>query len=401
MSHVGNQQTVYLSDGSLAKIPQIFEQFRAVRTFLVVDEVAYNLSGAAAQLRQFLPPDAITLFSGFEPNPKIEDVERGVAKCRAANPDLVVALGGGTAIDLAKMIASMTRHAESPRDIATNGSPLAQGTLPLIAVPTTAGTGSEATHFAVVYIDGQKHSVADPCLLPSVAVVDPKLTHSVPPSMTAATGLDAFCQAIESIWAVGATDESVAYATSAATLAFEHLPVATNAPTAEARHAMSLASHLAGKAINISKTTLPHAISYAITADYGIPHGAAVATTLSSVLAYNFGVSTSDCADQRGTAHVRQRLSRILDILKAATVDQACQQIEAFVSSLGCNPTLNAAGIHSEESLRALASRVNAARLSNNPRTANQEELLSLLKGRSALSTGTHFNTFPPKATAG
>ncbi|QDU75626.1 Phosphonoacetaldehyde reductase [Bremerella volcania] len=392
---------MYLSEGSLAEIPRIFEQFRAIRTFLVVDEVAYNLSGAATQLRQFLPPDAITLFSGFEPNPKIEDVELGVARCRDADPDLVIALGGGTAIDLAKMIASMARHAESPRNIAVNGLALSQGTLPLVAVPTTAGTGSESTHFAVVYVDGQKYSVADPCLLPCVAVVDPELTYSVPPRMTAATGLDAFCQAIESIWAVGATDESVAYATSAATLAFEHLPTATNAPTPEARHAMSLASHLAGKAINISKTTLPHAISYALTADYGIPHGAAVATTLSSVLAYNFGISTSDCADRRGTAHVRQRLSLILDILRAASVEQACQQIEAFVSSLGCNPTLASAGIRTEESLRVLASRVNAARLSNNPRMASQEELFSLLQGRSTIGAGSRRPTIPPKATAG
>lgn len=392
---------MFLSEGSLAKIPQICQQHGATRTFLVVDEVAYNLSGAATQLRQFLPPDAITLFSGFEPNPKIEDVERGVAKCRAANPDLVIALGGGTAIDLAKMIASMTRHAESPRAIAVDGLSLSQGSLPLVAVPTTAGTGSESTHFAVVYVDGQKYSVADPYLLPSVAVVDPELTYSVPPRMTAATGLDAFCQAIESIWAVGATDESVAYATSAATLAFEHLPTATNAPTPESRHAMSLASHLAGKAINISKTTLPHAFSYAITADYGIPHGAAVATTLSCVLAYNFGVSNSDCADQRGTDHVRKRLSLILDILRAASVEEACQQVEAFVSSLGCNPTLASAGIRTEESLRGLASRVNSARLSNNPRTANQEELLSLLLGRSTIATGSRRRTAAPKATAG
>lgn len=399
MSILGNTQTVYLSEGSLSKIPQIFQQMGATRTFLVVDEVAYNLSGAAAQLRQFLPPDAITLFSGFEPNPKIEDVERGVAKCQAASPDLVLALGGGTAIDLAKMIASMSQHEESPRDIVLNGHPLSQGTLPLVAIPTTAGTGSESTHFAVVYVDGLKYSVAAPSLLPSVAVVDPVLTYSVPPQMTAATGLDAFCQAIESIWAVGATDESVAYATSAATLAFEHLPAAVIAPTPEARHAMSLASHLAGKAINISKTTLPHAISYAITADYGIPHGAAVATTLSSALAYNFGVSNVDCADVRGTAHVRKRLSLILDILKAGSAEEACRQIESFVTSIGCHPTLASAGIHNDDSLRNLASRVNAARLSNNPRTANQEQLLSLMQGMNTLMDGSQRDALSPKAT--
>lgn len=401
MPHLGKKQTVYLSEGSLAQLPQIFQQYRAVRTFLVVDEVAYNLSGAAAQLRQFLPPDAVTLFSGFEPNPKIEDVERGVAKCRTAAPEMVLALGGGTAIDLAKMIAAMSLQDESPRDIAINGLALSQGTLPLVVIPTTAGTGSESTHFAVVYADGQKYSVADSCLLPCVAVVDPELTYSLPPQLTATTGLDAFCQAIESIWAVGATDESVAYAKTAATLALEHLPTAVNTPNSEARHAMSLASHLAGKAINISKTTLPHAISYALTSDYGIPHGAAVAITLSSVLAYNFGISNSDCADQRGTTHVRQRLSLILDILDVSTVEDACQRIEGFITSLGCNPTPATAGISSDESLRMLASRVNAARLANNPRIANLNELFLLLKSRNAEPLKGRQQPIPPKATAG
>ncbi|CAE7473306.1 phpC [Symbiodinium sp. CCMP2456] len=276
----------------------------------------------------------------------------------------------------------MALHDSSPREIATKGLAFPQGTLPLIAIPTTAGTGSEATHFAVVYVDGEKYSVADPCLLPETAIVDPKLTYSVPTRMTAATGLDAFCQAIESIWAVGATEESVGYAKEAAALAFAHLPTATNSPTEEARYAMCRASHLAGKAINISKTTLPHAISYAITADYGIPHGAAVATTLSSVLAYNFGVTSSDCADTRGAPHVHQRLSMILEILGAATIAEACQRVESFVSSLGCNPTLVSAGIHQHEKIRTLAERVNPERLSNNPRKANHEDLFSLLSGK-------------------
>lgn len=393
-------QNVFLAEGSLAQLPALCEAKQAKRIFLVVDEVAYKLSGAAEALRPHLPPDAVTLFSGFEPNPRLDDVERGVIKCRKSRPDLVVALGGGTAIDIAKMIASMALHDSSPREIATKGLAFPQGTLPLIAIPTTAGTGSEATHFAVVYVDGEKYSVADPCLLPETAIVDPKLTYSVPTRMTAATGLDAFCQAIESIWAVGATEESVGYAKEAAALAFAHLPTATNNPTEEARYAMCRASHLAGKAINISKTTLPHAISYAITADYGIPHGAAVATTLSSVLAYNFGVTSSDCADTRGAPHVHQRLSMILEILGAATIAEACQRVESFVSSLGCNPTLVSAGIHQHEKIRTLAERVNPERLSNNPRKANHEDLFSLLSGKNRLPLKPNARISAPRSAA-
>ncbi|GAA4421188.1 phosphonoacetaldehyde reductase [Bremerella cremea] len=400
MNDRGITPSTIFGEGALSELPKICETLRARHLLLVVDEIAYRLSGAADALRQFLPPDAVTLFTDFEPNPKLEDVMRGVEKCRSVKPDLVVALGGGTAIDLAKMIGSMALQEESPRDIAVKGLPLQRGTLPLIAIPTTAGTGSEATHFAVVYVDGEKYSVADPCLLPAFALIDPQLTYSLPPTMTAATGLDTFCQAIESIWAVGATSESIEFAKEAAQLALRYLPEATHRPTPEARRAMCCASNLAGQAINISKTTLPHAISYSITADYGLPHGAAVATTLSSVMAFNFGVSARDCADRRGLAYVQKQLDLILEILEVPSVDLACQRIESFVDSLGCSATPFAAGITSDESLNLLASRVNTDRLSNNPRAASHDDLVSMLKVRTNLSPMPRPLGVAPRATS-
>lgn len=379
-------QTVRLEEGALANLADVLIQAEASRVFLVVDELAYQLSGAEGVLAPLWATRQVTRFSGFEPNPKVEDVERGVALCRSAEPDLIVALGGGSAIDLAKMISAMALLESSPREIALEDIPLNGRAIPMVAIPTTAGTGSEATHFAVLYIDSQKYSIAADCLLPRWAIVDPALTHTVPSKMTAATGLDAFCQGIESIWAVGSTEESLGYALEAARLAYEHLADATHRPDAKSRAAMCRAAHLAGKAINISKTTLPHAISYALTSDYGIPHGAAVGTTLSAVLAFNRDVSEEDCTDPRGAVHVRTRIEAIYKILGASDTVDACQRIERFIASLDCPPSLASIGIDSEEQLRSLARRVNVQRMANNPRAATPEQLLTILGGGSVSS---------------
>ncbi len=301
-------QVVCIREGAIAELERILNYSPQNRLFFVVDDSAYAASGANAVLEPRFHHHSIARFSGFELNPKLHDVERGVELYRSANPDMIIALGGGTAIDLSKSIRAVASQDASAHAVVTGKAPIRESGPPLIAIPTTAGTGSEATHFAVVYIKNEKFSLAHPSLLPDYALVDPMLTHSLPSEMTAATGLDAFCQAIESIWAIGATDQSLGYAQQAVRLASEHLVSATCNPTRAARRGMAEASHLAGKAIDISKTTASHALSYPITSRYGIPHGMAVALSLSPMLAFNAEVTASDCSDPRGPEEVLKRI---------------------------------------------------------------------------------------------
>ncbi len=372
-------QAVNLQEGALAEVPSILESHEAERVFFVVDETAYTESGGGATLDRCLASRSTVRFDGFEPNPKLEAVERGIQHFREFRPDIVVAFGGGTAIDLAKMIAVFANHEGSVRELVHGGVSIRGRDVPFVAIPTTAGTGSEATHFAVVYVDGQKYSIAHPCLLPDFAIIDPLLTHSLPPNITASTGLDAFCQAIESVWAVGATDESVEYATEATRLALEHLVEATLSPTPEARFGMSRASVLAGKAINIGKTTLPHALSYFITSEYGIPHGEAVALTLSAAFAYNAAISSADCLDPCGPNHVRQRIRLLMEIFGACTVEEACGTIREVITKVGCAASPREAGIATFSEYERIASQVNTQRLSNNPRRTTHAALVALL----------------------
>ncbi|MGD9781936.1 MAG: iron-containing alcohol dehydrogenase [Kiritimatiellia bacterium] len=220
------------------------------------------------------------ILSGFSSNPKIEDVERGVALFRAMRAEAVVGVGGGSVLDMAKLVnyfgsrkIGLDEHLHAPSSPA---APLR----PLLAVPTTAGSGSEATHFAVVYRGQTKYSVADETIRPSHVLLVPEFTASMDAYQTACTGMDALAQGMESAWARGATDESRRSARQALRLALDHLAAAVLHPAPEDRAAMLEAAHLAGCAIDVSKTTGAHAFSYALTSEYGLPHGHAVALLL-------------------------------------------------------------------------------------------------------------------------
>lgn len=375
------RQSARLGDGALAEIGAIIEDRNPSRLLLVVDEAAYDAANAASLFDGCCAGRRVERFNKFELNPKLRDICAGIELHRHFGPEMVIGFGGGTAIDLAKLIGLFAAHDDPARDLITGQCPIERSGPPMIAIPTTAGTGSEATQFAVAYVDGVKYSVSHPLLLPEFAIVDPTLTHSMPPKVTAASGLDAFCQGIESVWSVGATEESIGLATEAIRLAAEHLWQAVNRPTPAARRGMCRAAHLSGQAINITRTTACHALSYAITTDYGVPHGMAVATTLAPMLAFNAAVSEGDCNDPRGAAQVRDRIALILESLQAESVDAACGKIRDLITAIGSPVDLAEIGVTDDAVIEQLVSRVNVERLSNNPRKTTPQSLVKVLKG--------------------
>ncbi|KAA5538881.1 phosphonoacetaldehyde reductase [Roseiconus nitratireducens] len=375
-----NQSMVHLYPGALHELESIAASVPDRLVLFVVDPTAYAASGAEAIVEPILASRRVVRFSQFELNPKLDDVQRGIEALDGQRPDLVIALGGGTAIDLGKLIGALSVQPDKAVDVVTGQAKLSEPIPPLVAIPTTAGTGSEATHFAVAYVGPTKHSVADPRLLPDYAIVDPSLTDSLPPEITTATGLDALCQAIESIWAVGATSESERFASEACRLAVDNLQIAALSPTKEARLAMCRASHLAGQAINISKTTACHAISYSLTSRHGFPHGIAVAMTLTAVLAYNAEVTEKDCNDPRGPDDVRSRIDRIVHLLGTRNVPEACEKLETLLFNLGCPRSIAEAGISGNEQVTKIVDSVNVERMSNNPRQTTAASLATLLK---------------------
>lgn len=371
--------TVTVEEGAIKQLGLLLDRFHARRPLLVVDMAAFVASGAAPIIGEALDGREAALFCEFDPNPKLKDVRAGVDCFRRHRPDVVIALGGGSALDMGKLVGFCGAQSGDPLDYIRARLKPERAPLPLIAIPTTAGTGSEATHFAVVYVDGEKFSFADPELLPSWTILDPGLTAKLPSGIAAASGLDAFSQAIESIWATGATETSLSFAREGCRLAFGHLERAVAEGASEDRIAMMRAAHYSGKAINISKTTAPHAISYAITTRFGVPHGAAVGLTLGTFLRFNSDIDPASCVDSRGPEEVRKRIEEIVALLGGGGVDRVCRRIQLLIKNIGMPVRLRDVGATMRD-LSLLADEVNSERLSNNPRNVSHAQIQELLE---------------------
>jgi len=296
------------------------------------------------------------LFNGFSvihftksgSNLEEEEVEQAFNSFSRKNESAIVAIGGGSVMDLAKAVI----HCCIETSIA----------VPFFtAIPTTAGSGSEATHFAVVYRQKRKYSLAHPGLLPKLVVLDPALTYSLSLYQTAVSGMDAFAQAVESFWNVNATAESKQYASESILLWKESFLTAVGQPGSETRKKMLWASHLAGKAINITRTTGPHALSYYLTIRHGIPHGQAVALFLPIFFLYN----------KPGT--------ELYSILGVKDEREAKEMIQQVMKQTGVATNFSELGLHKEEIIDALLDEVNEERFANNPVPFDRKKLKQLL----------------------
>jgi alcohol dehydrogenase class IV len=249
---------------------------------------------------------------------------------------------------------------------------------PLIAIPTTAGTGSEATHFAVVYHDNKKYSVAHKSILPDVAILVNSLTASQPKHLTACAGLDAFSQAIESYWSVNATEESKAYAREAILLLIPNLVQAVNFPNKNNRQAVMKGAYFAGKAINISKTTAAHAVSYAFTTYYGIPHGHAVFLTLPEFFEHISNVDEKSLNDARGVNYVKNIIMELCEMFNTSSVSEARDFLRNFAEKIQIELSINKLDLLDCED--KIVENLNIQRLKNNPRSVSKLDLRAILK---------------------
>ena len=259
-------------------------QGEQVKSCFIVHGHSFERQEAFTYLKDTAQHQGIQLvqFSGYTSNPKVEEVQSGVELFNKEKCDFLIAVGGGSAIDVAKCIKQRinghsqgicTDHTGNEKTDADYGERKAY--VKMLAIPTTAGTGSESTQFAVVYENGEKKSVDDVNILPDYVILDASLLNGLPMYQRKATMLDALCQAIESIWAKRATIESQR-------LAVEAIQIIVNCyhdylnDIPEGNEKMIKAANLAGQAINVTRTTAAHAMSYKITSLYGAAHGHAV-----------------------------------------------------------------------------------------------------------------------------
>lgn len=290
----------------------------------------------------------IVRFSGFTPNPLIEQAKDGIKLFKSSGCDSILAVGGGSAIDVAKCIKLGVLGKES---------------VPFIAIPTTAGSGSESTHNAVVYKDGVKQSVYDDAMLPDVAILEPSVLNNLPVYQKKCTMVDALCQGMEAWWSVNSTTESKEYSRKAVELIMANWRKYIFEGDAAATAEIMLASNYAGRAINIAQTTAAHAMSYKITQMFDFPHGHAVAVCLPEIWDYMLA-NPDKCSDPRGSAYLKAVFADIASSLGATDAPEAVLVFRAMMKELELGLPASA---NLQADLDTLASTVNPVRLRNNP----------------------------------
>lgn len=312
----------------------------------------------------------------------MNEAKLGINLIKQTNPDLIIAIGGGSVIDMAKLINILASQHTDNFEIVKNNQRIQNKGLPLIAIPTTAGTGSEATHFAVVYIDKVKYSLAHEYILPDYAIIAPALSYNLPRHIIASSGLDALSQAIESYWAIGSTIESKQYAAEAISLILPAIKKAVCEQNKPAIYSMAIAANLAGKAINISKTTAAHALSYPITTHFNIPHGHAVALTLGKFFIINSLYNANDIQDKRGEIYLNKTMKELFTLFGCNDAQSCCAKWYKLVAQLGLKNEPRQVGIKSKREITIISDNINIERLSNNPVEINKDTIEKILKQR-------------------
>ena len=374
-------QEEFIGKGSISNLQKILSNHNPKSIFLVTGRSSYEKSGAKKILEPYLSKYTVIRFYDFEVNPKLADIEKGMKLFREKNCDFVIAVGGGSVMDVAKAVNILVAHDGDPADYIQKKKAIENKGKPLAAIPTTSGSGSEATHFAVIYLGKTKYSLAHAHLLPDYALVDSDLSMDLPKPITASSGMDALCQGIESYWCINSNDESKKYAKEAIRLVMKNLGAAANHPSEASREAMSKAAHLAGKAIHITQTTACHAVSYPITSYFNVPHGHAVALTVASMLVYNEGVTESDLLDKRGAEYVRKTIREIVSLLGAKTAEQAGQKITSLMKGIGLATRLSELGIKTDKDIAVIIKNgFNPDRVKNNPRRLTEKTLREILE---------------------
>ena len=300
------------------------------------------------------------VFSDFTPNPLYEDVCKGVDLFNITKCDTILAVGGGSSMDVAKCIKLYCRM---DKDKLYLEQEYKDTGIKLIAIPTTAGTGSESTRYAVIYYDGKKQSVTHDSIIPNVAILEPKVLKTLPLYQKKCTMLDALCQGIESWWSVNSTDESKEYSKIAVETIMKWWREYIFENTDESAKNIMEAANYAGRAICITQTTAAHAFSYKITSLYKLPHGHAVAVCLPEIWQYMID-NMEKCIDNRGQGYLAGIFSDISKAMSCDDPDTAVSMFRQILSEMDINGPV---ATNREEELDILSSSVNPIRLKNNP----------------------------------
>ncbi len=319
------------------------------------------------------------IFSDVKPNPTVTNVTNGIEAFRKAGADLIVAIGGGSSIDTAKGIGIVISNPDFADIVSLEGcAPTKHKSVPIIALPTTAGTAAETTiNYVIIDEEKQKKMVCvDPNDIPAVAIIDAELMYSLPKSLTAATGMDALTHAIEGYITKAAWEMSDMFEIEAVRMIAHYLPVAVEHPSdADARNGMAVAQYIAGMAFSNVGLGLVHGMAHPMGSLFDVPHGVANALLLPTIMRFN----KEKCLDKYPS--IARAMGVNTDGMTAEEAsDAACDAVQALALKVGIPQHLTELGITESDIPRLAEQALADVCTPGNPRDVTLEQIKELYK---------------------
>ncbi len=350
------------------------EKFKKI--FIITGKNSYYKSGADKIFDNLLANKKTIFYFKKNSIPEFEELKKIVNIIRENKPNLIIAVGGGAVIDYAKVANILSIQNFNKKTIIYNEYDYKKKFAPLVAIPTTAGSGAEVTSNAVIYINKTKYSVEGYSVKPDYFFLIPELVMSSPIKLKASAGFDAISQAIESMISTKSTDQSLEFAKTSLNLSGKNFIKFLEKNNKQNSGAMSLAAHFSGKAISISKTTAPHAVSYPFTSYFGVSHGHAVSLTLEKFLKFNyFNKSKSVC-----NFDLEKRFQIIFKILNVKNIIEFESYLVQLKKKAKLEQNFKKLKINLNKDYSKIISGVNLQRLKNNPVPLFQSDLFEVLK---------------------
>lgn len=368
----------YFGPGSRSVLPEVVARLGKSKALVVTDAGLIKF-GVAAMVTDILDSNKIAydVFSDVKPNPTVTNVKNGIEAFKASGADILIAIGGGSAIDTAKAIGIVVNNPEFADIVSLEGvAPTKNKSIPMIALPTTAGTAAETTiNYVIIDEEKQKKMVCvDPNDIPAVAIIDAELMYSLPKGLTAATGMDALTHAIEGYITKGAWSMSDMFEIEAIRMISRHLPNAVENPTdAEARNGMAIAQYIAGMAFSNVGLGLVHGMAHPMGSLFDVPHGVANALLLPTIMEFNMPACLNKYPDIARAMGVNTDGMTAEDASKAAV-----EAVRALSITVGIPQHLSDLGI-SEKDIPALAEQAIADVCTpGNPREVTIDDIKAL-----------------------
>ena len=355
------EQRIITARDNYIELDQWIEQIEAKKILMVCDGSIFYMDDFNKHLEEMEAKGVqMVLFRDFQPNPLYESVVKSVELFQKEECDAIIAVGGGSAMDVAKCVKLYSNLPGDGADGDWLKAEIVPNNIPFLVMPTTAGTGSEATRYAVIYYNGAKQSITSEIFIPGTVLMDPNALKTLPLYQKKATMMDAFCHAIESFWSVNSTEESKEYSKVAIKGVLEYMD-GYLANTDEGNVGMLSAAHMAGKAINITQTTAGHAMCYKITSLFKSAHGHA-AILCDRVLFPWMVKNTDKCIDPRGEEYLRKTLDEIGYAMGYEDAKSGAEKLVQIFDKLGLEIPCA-----TEEQYDELKTSINPVRLKNHP----------------------------------